>query len=87
MLLALFGSVVELAMPVLSVMVVPTGVPCFTLTLSVNVTLSRPMLGAVHVIGPTSPTPGVVHVQPFGASIPTNVVLVGIEVVSVTTLA
>jgi hypothetical protein len=85
----LFAVNESLAAPtvVVSVMMVPCGVPPLTCTTVVNVALEpAPRLPMLHVTVPVPPTDGVLHVHP-GLVNDWNVVLVGIGSLNVTVVA
>lgn len=73
-----FGSLTEELAEAVSVITVPFAVPVFTFVISEKVAAVPPaILRSVQTTLPVLPTGGVVQVQPAGAAMETNVVLVG----------
>jgi hypothetical protein len=83
-LLAELGSLAEELTAAVSVMIVPFAVPAVTLVTSEKVAAVPPLkLKSVQTMLPVPPAPGVTHVQPAGAVKDTNVLLAGMDSVSV----
>lgn len=77
-LLAEFGSLTDELTFAVSVIMVPLVVPVFTLVTSEKVAAVLPAIfRLVQTTLPVLPTAGVVHVQPAGVAMETNVVLLG----------
>src|SRR5882757_10885686 len=87
-LLAALGSLVAEVTDEFAVMVVPSGVAAFTLTVTlIFATEPAGRFGFVQVTAPVPPTAGVVHVHPAGARTDRKVVLAGVVSVKLNEVA
>ena len=83
-----FVSRVVVAVVTVSLMMVPDAVPAVTFTITVKLAVTDgARVDMVQVIVPVPPTAGVVHDQPVGGVIETNVVFVGTVSVTLTDAA